>query len=342
IANSISIFFTTLVDLFNNKNVIPDEAKMNQINNILLGTKSDTLFGKVTGKRNPSILDSITKFAEVIKTFAGITGELNVDIKGKATSVKMNDIVKNITNSLTLFFDGLVAGVSKFGSEDNLKSITNVSEILLGAETTKKFGWGLWSSNKKQPGILEPVIKFAEMLKLFSSGKDENGNDLNFDASNIVNKILSFSNDLTTSLTSKSNVDKLNDLSGDIQKSPLEKFNNLIDGLNGNVDKIEIVANAIGELADNTSRLVDALGRLNGNQLSALFNMGGVNLNNPSKESNGSTVENTKTQNNNKPVYNNNNYNSETLTNALITALKSSSFVFKFQGGPTQGILSLK
>lgn len=345
IANTISTFFKTLIDLFSNPSVIPDQNKMEQITSILLGSRSMSLWGAISGKytRNPSILDALTKFGEVIKTFAGTPGEFIIEEKNKKTTVKMSDVVTSIVGSVKLFFDKLVSDILPFGNDDNLKKTTKIAEILMGSDTTKKYGWGLWESGEKKPGILEPIFKFAEMIRLFSDGKNADGEELNMDASRIVNNITQFSSDLLNALSKEDVQQKFNEMGGEIGNSPLEKFNALIDGLHGSVDKIDVVADAIGKLADSTGKLVDALHRLNANQLSALFNVAGVKTNIQNTED----VKNTTSNNNNKnnggvTTVQQSNVNSDSLATALTTALKSTSFIFKFQGGPTTGVLSLK
>jgi hypothetical protein len=89
--------------------------------------------------------------------------------KGKKVSVV--DVAKNISTSLTIFiseFSKLSENLTDFSSD----KLIDMSVALLGTEGSSFLGI---STGKKKPGILEPVIKFAEVLKTFAGTSGTSG-----------------------------------------------------------------------------------------------------------------------------------------------------------------------
>jgi len=101
----------------------------------------------------------------------------------KGQKVSVVDVAKNISTSLTIFiseFSKLAEDLTDFSSE----KLIDMSIALLGSDGSSFLGI---STGKKKPGILEPVIKFAEVLKTFAGSSGSSG-EMTFEVYDPVTK----------------------------------------------------------------------------------------------------------------------------------------------------------
>ena len=229
----------------------------------------------LTGRRG--ILSAIHDFAELLKTFAqfGPAGEIgyvdfvpdgvnedgNAKFKQVPSKVKITVVAKNIADSFGTFVDELTKHTAMFeftGSKG--KSMQQLASILLGTKYFKVFGL---SFGREKPGLLEPIMKFGEILKTFgqfgntgeipildAQGKVIDKVKVTDVASHIVANLSSFSTTLGSS-----------NLTGDVEKAEknigkvsgiiesLSKFSESLDSLQKMGDSVSNLARSITELS---------------------------------------------------------------------------------------------
>jgi hypothetical protein len=170
IAQTIGEFFQSLNKALKPNNEgggLPSIEDIYAMEEILIGRSAGKawMWG---GKPSKGILTVLMKFGETLSMWGkfGPAGEMpyEFDNEGKPTKwVKMEDIATNITKALKEFFKA-------FG-ELTLKiepSVTETSEIINNVLMGQTGSWRTFSG--KIPGVLPPLIAFAELLQLFASG----------------------------------------------------------------------------------------------------------------------------------------------------------------------------
>jgi hypothetical protein len=281
IAQTLGTFFTTLMTTFKDPNIIPNKEKMQEIVDILMGNTGFRILGIPMIGGSPGLLDAISKFADIIKTFAKVNQIPIYDNTGKITSyVGPNVVASNIVSTLSTFFkefSSKIPNISAASSENAEK----LAQILLGQEATRVFGLKF---GKDKPGILEPIMKFAEMLKLIGgnpnkiSYTDDKGKvtevDISDAAANIVNSLSTFSTAIAKALESK-NFDT------DTTKKAIEKIKDIIDAFDDLTKMqtgLEKVAGTIGMLAQNIGLLSSNLKDLDAGKINAISEVGNKRL----------------------------------------------------------------
>jgi hypothetical protein len=191
-----------------------------------------------------------------------------------------NVVASNIVSTLSTFykeFSSKIPNISAASSENAEK----LAQILLGQEATRVFGLKF---GKDKPGILEPIMKFAEMLKLIGgnpnkiSYTDDKGKvtevDISDAAANIVNSLSTFSTAIAKALESK-NFDT------DTTKKAIEKIKDIIDAFDDLTKMqtgLEKVAGTIGMLAQNIGLLSSNLKDLDAGKINAISEVGNKRL----------------------------------------------------------------
>ena len=195
-------------------------------------------------------------------------------------------IAKNIVGTLKSFFEafkgqqGMLDGISKdVGS--------NIATILLGSKSAGLLGWitNTIGLTKNKPGLLEPILKFSEVLQAYSKmgadGKiatefDADGKPTKFEttgklAENVVKGIIgfmnSFSNQLVLNGPALNRINETMPKAMSVFEDVMKKFDKLGAGNLDNIDKLSIT---LGNLADNIGRLSTNMAGLNINNLNAL------------------------------------------------------------------------
>ena len=228
----------------------------------------------LTGRRG--VLSAIHDFAELLKTFAqfGPAGEIgyvdfvpdgtdedgNAKFKQVPSKVKITVVAKNIADSFGTFVDELTKHTAMFeftGSKG--KSMQQLASILLGTKYFKVFGL---SFGREKPGLLEPIMKFGEILNTFgqfgstgeipvldATGKVVDKVKVTTVATQIVNNLSSF----VTTLGNAS-------LSGDIEKA--EKNIKQVGGVIESLSKFSESLDALQKMGDSVSNLAHAISDL--------------------------------------------------------------------------------
>ena len=266
---------------------------MDLITTVLLGRSTGfKLLGiRIVGEKKPGLIDAIAKFGQLLQLFAKVgeipTYDVDKDGNPKQTGkVKTTDIAKNIVGTLKSFFEafkgqqGMLDGISKdVGS--------NIATILLGSKSAGLLGWitNTIGLTKNKPGLLEPILKFSEVLQAYSKmgadGKiatefDADGKPTKFEttgklAENVVKGIIgfmnSFSNQLVLNGPALNRINETMPKAMSVFEDVMKKFDKLGAGNLDNIDKLSIT---LGNLADNIGRLSTNMAGLNINNLNAL------------------------------------------------------------------------
>lgn len=326
IGTAITTFLTTISDAVGSikyDNVI-------KISETLLGSSSASFLG-MNIKPKPGILDAAMKFASMLEKFAGKKGDFiiyDTETK-KSKTVSMVDISKNIAQGITTFFNTLIDGIKPLSSPDEYKKVEDMALLLLGKKESNILG--ILGVKSDKIGILEPVIKFADIVEKLGKGTytyvDENGEtrtaNLNMDGSSIAEKIINFSNALMKGLSD-----------GTFENGKSKGFDNFtqfIDNLSERLDKVEKIANSIDVMASATERLVNSINDLNASK----FDILNKTLSPKSSNSNDSSEPIIKTSNQQSSSNNiNNNVNnndfSDIVASKVMSAFGTKTFTFHF------------
>lgn len=242
IAQSIVVFFRTLSELFaEGSPAMPTQDQINSIVNALMGEGGLRLFGFDVARTKPNLMDALYKFGDVL-TFWGKFGEKNeipmgTDKNGNPIKpVKVTSVAKNIAETLKVFMSGLSEAVIKV-DEELAEKTGLMAQILLGEGAFKVFGL---SFGRDKPGILEPISKFADIIKQFADGKYVseyvNGEpvykkiDYKSTAKKITNAISSFTKVLSSEMEKMAKMEDFGS-SGSKASSYLEKFEDMFESL---------------------------------------------------------------------------------------------------------------
>lgn len=265
IAKSIGSFFTTLTETFNDPSIIPDKEKIERIVDILMGETGYRVLGiRWAGRPRPGLIDTISKFGSLISNFAQIDQIPVHNENGKIISyTKPTDVAKNIISTLKTFFNEFNSAASNF-SITSSESAISLAQTLLGSSAYRILGIKM---GKDKPGILEPIMRFAEMLKIVGSSPtemtyiDENGKQQKMSvseaASNIIKSLSAFSININKSLENMQPIK-----TSKKSKTTLESFDELNKQLSKLIkqkDGISKVAESIGKLSSNVGLLSDSL-----------------------------------------------------------------------------------
>ena len=256
VADSINVFFSTLGEMFGEEgSAIPSQKTINAIVTALMGEGGLRVFGFDVARTKPNLMDALYKFGDVL-TFWGKFGAKNeipmgTDKDGKPIKpVKVNTVAKNIASTLKTFMEGLSEAVIKVN--DELAEKTGLmAQILLGEGAFKVFGL---SFGRDKPGILEPIAKFADIIKQFADGKYVseyvNGEPVykSIDYGTTAKKITRAISSFTTVLSSE--MEKL---------TKMDNFKGAGSKASDYLEKFEDMFESLGELAETTSGL-DRLG----------------------------------------------------------------------------------
>jgi hypothetical protein len=209
IANSIGSFFRTLTTTFKDTSIIPDKLMIEDMVDILMGRQGVRLYGLRFGANRPGLLDAIGKFSEIISTFAKVDQIPIFDKNGKVSGfTNPAGVASNIVASLIAFFKGFADNKSMLEgiSTDSIKS---VAKILMGTDGSFKL-YGL-KFGASSPGILEPLMKFAELLQAMGADPskmtyvDADGKTQTMDvaqsAGNIVKALSTFASSISKSMS---------------------------------------------------------------------------------------------------------------------------------------------
>lgn len=164
VTNTIGTFLKSLID--NTENLQKGQAR-----------KLRKMGRALTGRRG--ILKGIIDFADVLKTYAQFGKDGNIGyMKPNADpnadpvfdTVSISNVVTNITSSFMMFVNEMVNQFEGFSFGGKQKTeMDRISHALVG-------------NGKRKKGILEPIIKFADVLLLYSKfGKDNKIPILNAD-----------------------------------------------------------------------------------------------------------------------------------------------------------------
>jgi hypothetical protein len=279
IGNTIGSFMKTLVKQITDDNGdMPNMDELSKIAGVLMGTGGLKVFGFNVGQVGPNLMDALIKFGSVLKYWGQfgekgeLPGEVGEDGKPKA-GVKLTTVAKNIAVAVGGFMKHLSTEIPNIGKRLQ-PQIALMAKILLGEQAS-----GLWKflgTSSDVPGILEPVSKFADVIKQFASGKismgtDANGNpiyekiDYAKTAQNIVKAISGFTISLSKGLAGLSSSDanfedKALDAGEFIGKfesmfSKLETLSNASTGLDKLATSLTNVGSGLGVIAENLERM---------------------------------------------------------------------------------------
>jgi len=248
----------------------------------------------LTGKR--AILGAVIQFTDVLKAYAdfgpegmigyvdmipdGVDEDGNAKFKQSPKKVSITKVTQNIADSFTQFVNSLVAKTATFKlSGEQGKKMMRLATILMGSGPYKVFGFDFGSD---EPGLLEPITKFGDLLGKFAGMKDgqmpvfdENGNVIKGKyintgtiATNIVKGLMAF--------TSKMGAEEI---SADTKKAEknIGRFSNLMKRLNvmtNRIDGLDRFNVIIKDMATNIGSLSENLAKLNSSKLSDISKIG--------------------------------------------------------------------
>jgi hypothetical protein len=365
IAKSIGSFFTVLSETFKDPSIIPNPAKMAKIANILMGKKATRLgLIKIPGTQQPSLLDAITGFAEVIKVFADIQGLPIYDKNGEVTGyVKPEDVAKRVAQSIGNFFSEFEKYQSTF-ENINTDVTSKLAVALLGSKQSKGL-LNIRSSGEDKAGILEPLIKFSELLEVMGADpnkliyKDDKGEihkiDVAKTASAMVTSLVDFAKGVNIA------VGDLDDdlLSGGRRTGDKSTVINTIGELNEQFKKLSNqrkglaeVAKSIASLSTSIGSLSDELVKLDGEKLALVTNAKAGEESNSRREARQERREDRKEARQEKKESKSspaqaqvNQLNEQQLADSIgssvAAALAGKQFTFDFQG-ENKGIFTLE
>ncbi|MGL5691340.1 MAG: hypothetical protein ACRDD8_11065, partial [Bacteroidales bacterium] len=323
-ATSAGMAIRTFIGEISNATKGLDFEKTKKIAELLLGTSSANFLGlKINPK--PGLLDATMKFADMLDKFAGEKNTFKVydDKSKKYVSVPMQTISRNIAESIVTFYNTIVDNVKKLDSPEHYKKVEDMAILLMGKSGMLSIGWTGIKYEGSKIGILEPVIKFAEIVKLLGNNKykDEKGveHEINMDGAAIAQKIINFTNTLMSGLENA-------ELGSDASSVGFNKFTGFIDNLGAKTEVIDKVAESIDKLAESTAKLVASINELNVNKLNAISTGKGASYKEPATQSNSSSSYNA-IPSSTKVV---NSDNSDVVATKVMSMLSAKTFVFEF------------
>lgn len=327
-ASSIGIAISSFLTEVSKASETIDEKKMLKVTQVLLGTATASFLGlKINPK--PGLLDATIKFADMLNKFAGNKNTFRVyDEKTKKfQEVSVVTVSQNIADSIMAFFSTIVSGVSKLDDTSNYEKVEKMAATLLGRTGMISFGWTGFRREQDKIGILEPVLKFAEIVKLLGAGKYKNERgeevDMNLDGGAIAQKIINFSETLMAGL-SEANIDDTA-----MSSEGFSKFTSFIDTLGAKTEVIDKIAASIDRMAEATSKLVDSIANLNESKLAALTN-GNVSNNQGSSSTAAYSNNNSNSAASSSNVPYRHSDNSDAVASKVLSALSSKTFTFEF------------
>jgi hypothetical protein len=292
IVTALSSFFTTLTTLFKNTAVIPSDKKIGEISQILLGTSARKFLG-IRIAEKPGIIDALTKFANLLSLFAekDKIPVYDVDEKGKikkGTSISPKTVAEHIVKALSLFFTEFKNQQSTLETLSNDTTV-NIAQLLLGQQAPRLFGKFKLPWKQDKPGLIEPILKFAEVLGQYaditSAGfpvTDENGKITHKPIDKIVKGLTNGISMFMTEINKAFSVDLASGGETDKAKRKtidqnLKSFDDVISKLNSfstNLSGVDKLSKSLGDLATNLGLLVSNMGALDVKNLEKLVNSG--------------------------------------------------------------------
>jgi len=308
IGNNISLtlggFFKGLVQTFNDPTKLPDEFAVAKMTNILMGRSGLKLLGITIISGQPGLLDAISKFGDVLTLFAKIDQipVYEVDkngvqkVKGWTTPSK---IAVNIVSAIRSFFDAFK------GSSSTLKNLSSttaqeIAEVLLGQQAYKFFGLKI---GKDKIGILEPLMKFGEVLQTWAKISSDGTIPVEYDKDGKVTKsvnmntvaygmgtaISGFLQRLVIGFKNQAGPIKIATASLTASLSTFSVVISQFDTLSKSVQNIDLLGDSVGKLATNIGLLVGNMSGLTADKLDNLqkiadiSNKNAVNMTSASK-----------------------------------------------------------
>jgi len=287
IAKSISAFFKTLVDTFNDPKKLPNKAAVESMVDMLMGNHGYKKLGirrDLNKPPRPGLIDAIQKFAEAISIFSRVNQLPVYEVDEKTGKTKLQSyigpeqIATNMAKTIKAFF---TAFSGKQTELENLSTTTsyNIAEILLGKSAFKIFGFTLFGRKEGRPGILDALQKFSQVLSVYAKFGEENkiyteynedgtpklssGKDIKLIANNMVAGISQFMTAFNTAFATGTGKD-IEGQSGQIFKR-MDNFGKVISKLSSfstNLTDIDKLAITIGSLATSIGELSANMGAL--------------------------------------------------------------------------------
>ena len=274
IAKSIGSFFTTLTKTFKDPTIIPNNEDTEKIVDILMGNQGFRILGiRWAGKKRPGLIDALSKFANLISIFAKVNKIpiYDIDANGNTKIKEYTDtptIAKNIILTLKSFFKAFKDNQSTL-NDISTEATEKIAEVLFGQSAFKFLGLKV---GRDKPGILEPILKFTEVLVQYAKLGANNELPIEFDekgkviksipietiATNMVTGISSFLNAFNTAFSAPGIVDNISKQSKSMDKA-LGNFSSVItkfDDLAKSLTSIDKLSESIGSLATNIGNLV--------------------------------------------------------------------------------------
>jgi len=264
IAKSIGSFFTTLTETFKDPNILPDKNTIEDMIDILMGNQGFRVLGiRVMGKKRPGLLDAISKFAEIIQTFAKVNQIPYTTEDGTTKFTTPQAVASNMVLTLKSFFDTMSDNMPNL-ENINVDTVQKMGEILLGQSAAKVLGLKV---GRDKHGILEPIMAFADMIDKiggkpgFITYMDKDGKKQTIEsaqaASNIFTSLMSFATTISTSMKDLENEGfKKN------KKNALDSIMELtkqVGTISKMQSKIMTSADALNKLSASVQSLADAL-----------------------------------------------------------------------------------
>lgn len=248
------------------------------------GKEIQRMMKLLTGKNG--VLIAVNQFAEVVQTFAkfGAAGEIgyidtvavggvdkdgNPNVRKEYKKVPLTVVAKNIISAFTTFVDRIV----QFGAALDLengstgKKMMDLATILMGS----KFAIGVFGTgiSREKPGILEPIIKFSEMIAQYADsdtdGKlrimSEDGKTSRVvDPKKAAQALMSGINAFIEAIASNENAFSSDNISKAEDK--VKDLQNVIEKLKDAADLMKEVSDlnkGISDLGDSLNKLSEAL-----------------------------------------------------------------------------------
>jgi len=278
IAKSIGAFFTTLTETFKDPSIIPDKATIMELVDILMGNTGFKMFGILKVPKQPGLLDAISKFAEVIQTFAKVNQIPYTGPDGKTLYSTPQEVAGNIVSTLVTFFGAFKENQSKLEGISS-DAVQNFAEILLGRSSLRILGL---RTGKDKPGLLEPIMEFAKMIDIVSKNPreityiDENGKKQTMSATqaakNIISSVTSFATEIKTSLDKLDKQDFKTSNSGALNS--IKELNGELAVIAESQSKLVSAASALDKLATSVESFSVALQSLELEKLELIAQIG--------------------------------------------------------------------
>lgn len=228
----------------------------------------------LTGRRG--ILAGIHDFAETLQIFAkfgpegkigfidfvpdGVDQDGNAKFKQVPSTVKITTVATNIADSFGAFVDALSKHASVFEIDGAKgRSMKRLSAALLGTKYFHAFGMDF---GREKPGLIEPIMKFGEILATFGQYGDTNEIPI-MDANGNVKgrvKVQKVSEQIVENLSKFATV-----LSNDALVKDIDKAEKNIGKFSGIVEELSKFSESLTELkeaGDSISNLARSLNEL--------------------------------------------------------------------------------